>query len=125
MKTIRTGAYPTILAIAIALTLAFAVNANAQMGHGMMGQEMMMGDTDNPGSMKRDCPMGGPGMKMGMGHGMMGYHSLVGVEMEVKELKNGVTVTLTTDDKTKARKVQIMAEIMKLVKEMKELKMEK
>jgi hypothetical protein len=75
------------------------------------------------GMMGQGKGMMGPGMHM-MGKcmmcpekGMMGP----GVNVEVEKLKDGVAITYSSSDEKTARRLQIMAEMMKLRREMMEL----
>lgn len=70
----------------------------------------------------------GPGMgRMGMMHGhMMGGAGMMGgcpmmgadVAVKVEKIKNGATLTLTSDDPKVVRRIQIRAEIMRLMNEL-------
>ncbi|MEE9615199.1 MAG: hypothetical protein V3W31_09695 [Thermodesulfobacteriota bacterium] len=64
-----------------------------------------------------DCPLLGLGKGLGAGIGK-------GVEIEVTEVDDGVTITLRSDDKNTARRLQLTAEMMKLMREMMELRHE-
>lgn len=112
MKRIALG----FMVVATAWFLAdplFPADSNAQM-RGMMAPE--------------SCPKG-----MGMGmmpHGMGPGMSMCGwmlaadekVKVDIKELSDGVSITLRSDDKNTARKLQIRGQMMKLMQEMVELK---
>jgi hypothetical protein len=76
--------------------------------HMMCGREMgiagMCGQMMGGGAM-----MGGGPMMMG-GCPMMGP----GISLKIEKIKNGATMTLTSDDPKVARRIQIRAEIMRL-----------
>jgi len=74
-----------------------------------------------PGRMNRGKM--GPGM---MGPQMMGSHPMCplmapGAKVETKNLKNGIQVTITSDDAKTVTRLQKMAEIMRLTRELQEL----
>ncbi len=68
------------------------------MGKGMMGMMGMMG-------MHRMCPMMGKGVKM-----------------EIKELKDGISITYRATDPKQVKRLKIMGQMMKLMQEMMELR---
>ncbi len=78
------------------------------MQHGMMGAGPM-----SPGGM-------GPGPLMMGGHGMCPL-TAPGAKVETKNLKNGIQVTITSDDAKTVTRLQKMAEIMRLTRELQEL----
>jgi hypothetical protein len=81
-------------------------------GGGMMGGGSMCGGMGN-GMMMGGGMMGG-GMPMGgMGMGMMGGDARV----EVKNLEKGVTITISSTDPAKVKRLQKMAEAMRLMHE--------
>ncbi len=77
-----------------------------------------------------DMPMGGMMGKGMMGKGMMGMmgmHRMCpmmarGVKLEVKELKDGISITYRADDPKQAKRLKIMGQMMKLMQEMMELR---
>lgn len=74
------------------------------MGQGMMGQGMM----------------GMQGGRMGMQPGMMGMSPMMvpGAKVEVKSIGNGAVITITSADAKAARRIQILAEMMRLRQEL-------
>src|SRR3990172_1493886 len=81
----------------------------------------------------KTCPLeSGQGYGMGMmdRHGMggmgPGMHRMMAtsVDVDVKETKEGVTITLTTKDEKARKQLQLWAEMMKLMHEMMKLQME-
>lgn len=76
------------------------------MQHGMMGGRGMMGgmgrmDDLQPPHRMMHCPMMVPGAKV-----------------EVKSIDKGATITITSDDAKSARRIQKMAEMMRLMHEL-------
>jgi TusA-related sulfurtransferase len=69
---------------------------HGQRGMGMMGMGMMHGS-----GMTGACPMMGPG-----------------VAVKVEKIKNGATLTLTSEDPKMVRRIQIHAEILRLMHEL-------
>ena len=95
-----------------------------QPGTGMMGQSPMMrmgaGGMGNMGMMQ--------GMRMQPGAmsvrgGMMGSCPMMvsGANVEVKSIANGAVITVTSTNPKTARRIQIMAEMMKLRQELRSL----
>jgi hypothetical protein len=81
------------------------------MGPGMMGHDMM-----GPGMMG---PGMGRGMMGGMGMGMGGCPMLMpGIDVKVEKLKNGATLSMTSDDPKLAARIQKRAEIARLMHEL-------
>ena len=109
-----------VILATVALVVAMTIDAWAMMGKGKMGSM----DKDRP------CPMGMTGGMMGgMGAGMMGSgmgHHMLGtdVEIEVKDVSDGVSITLTSKDKLTVKRLRIIGEMMKLSRELKELMQE-
>jgi hypothetical protein len=114
-----------------ALTLVITVMVIALMVTGASAH-MHKGGMRGGGSAGMPCPMEqgmmGPGKGM-MGHGMHKMGQCMGmmgpgVNVEVKKQKDGVTITYSSDDEKTAKKLQIMAEMMRLRREMMELESE-
>jgi hypothetical protein len=83
-------------------------------GGGMMGGGSMCGGM---GMMGGGMGMGA-GMPMGGTMGMMGMGMMAGdARVEVKNLDKGVTVTITSADPAKVKRLQKMAEAMRLMHE--------
>ena len=74
------------------------------MGQGMMGRGMM----------------GMQAGRAGMQPGMMGMCPMMvpGAKVEVKSIANGAVITITSADAKAARRIQIMAEMMRLMQEL-------
>ena len=88
------------------------------------------------------CPCMGEGMQHGMQHGMMGGRGMAGgmgrmgdmqpprggmmhcpmmvpgAKVEVKSIDKGATITITSEDAKSARRIQKMAEMMRLMHEL-------
>lgn len=68
----------------------------------------------------RGWMMGGPGMMHGR-DGMMGggyCPNMMGDgKVEVKEIKNGISITITSDDKAEVARIQKHGQVMKLMHE--------
>ena len=72
--------------------------------------------------------MGMPQQNMGgMGQGMMGIQSgmmdfcpmmVPGAKVEVKSIEHGATITITSEDAKSSRRIQLMAEMMRLMHEL-------
>jgi len=78
-----------------------------------------MGETEGTGEMGRIMGIIG----MGMGMGMMGCPMMdEGVAMEVKKLDDGVSITYRSDDKDTRKRLQIMGDMMKLMREMMDIR---
>lgn len=97
----------TVLAMFLAAVMTTDVSAQMRgrmmdgMNGGMMGGGMMMG-------------------KMGMMPGcMLGGED---VDVEVKDLDDGVAITLRSSDKDTARMLQLRGEMMRIMQEMMELR---
>ncbi len=85
-----------------------------------MGQGMMMGGMGQ-GLMMGSPVMGGMGPATMQQHGsMMGFCPMMvpGAKMEMKNVDRGVTITITSDDAKAARRIQRMAEMMRLMREL-------
>jgi len=78
------------------------------------GMACMMGMMPN-----RSMGHMGQGM-MGMQPGMMGGCPMMvpGAKVEVKSLDKGATITITSEDTKTARRIQLMAEMMRLMHEL-------
>ncbi|HEV2387915.1 MAG TPA: hypothetical protein VGS20_11735 [Candidatus Acidoferrales bacterium] len=75
------------------------------------------------GQMRRMMGQGMMGMQaggMGMQAGMMGMRPMMvpGAKVEVKSIENGAVITVTSADAKAARRIQIMAEMMRLMHEL-------
>ena len=110
-----------VILAAVALVVAMTIDAWAMMGKGKMGSM----DKDRPCPMETAGGMTGE-MMGGMGAGMMGSgmgHHMLGkdVDVEVKDVSDGVSITLTSKDKLTVKRLRIIGEMMKLSRELKEL----
>ena len=87
--------------------------AGAPAGPGMMGGGSMCG------SMGMGMMGGGMGMGGGMAMGGMPMGAMMGVDarVEVKNVDKGVTITITSADPAKVKRLQKMAEAMRLMHE--------
>lgn len=89
--------------------------AGGAMSGGRMGMGPGMGKMmhGHGGGMMGGCPMMGGG-------GMMGGCPMMGADVAVKveKIKNGATLTLTSDDPKVVRRIQLRAEIMRLMNEL-------
>lgn len=98
-------------------TASGAAQQSAQpssMGRGMQGGMMGMG-------MMSQGKMGGMGQgMMGMQSGMMDFCPMMtpGAKVEVKSIEHGATITITGEDAKSARRIQLMAEMMRLMHEL-------
>lgn len=101
----------TVVALGIARAQQAASNPPVASGAacpcmqgGMMGQRM------------RGMPRGA----MGMGPEMMRLCPLMlpGTAVEVKDIDHGATITITSDDAKTARRIQLLAEMMRDMKEL-------
>ncbi len=88
---------------------------------GMMGQGPMM--RMGLGNMGMAGGMGMQARTMRVRTGMMGSCPLMvsGANVEVKSIANGAVITITSADAKTAKRIQIMAEMMKLRQELRSL----
>lgn len=113
----RVGILMTLV-MALFLTASLATDASAQMGR-------MMGSEERPmGMMGKGSGMGMMGGMMGRG---MGVHGCMlgmdeNVKVEVKELGDGISITLRSEDKSTARRLQIRGEMLRLMQELNKLR---
>ena len=102
-----------VILATVALVVAMTIDAWAMMGKGKKGSM----DKDRPCPMEMMGGMGAGMMGSGMGHHMLGKD----VEIEVKDVSDGVSITLTSKDKLTVKRLRIIGEMMKLSRELKEL----
>lgn len=71
----------------------------------------------------RGSMMGGPGMMSGRG-GMMGAgycpHMMGEGKVEVRDIKNGISITITSEDKNEVTRIQKHGQVVRLMHELDE-----
>jgi len=87
------------------------------MGKGMMGGQMMRGEV-----MRRQAMGMGGGMQMRGRMNGMGPMIPADANIVVKDIDNGVTVTVTSSDARTARRIQLMADMMRDMHELRSLR---
>ena len=114
-----------ITALVAAVTCAALIIASPAGASDTYRKKMMekdwsaRGETEGTGEMGRIMGIIG----MGMGMGMMGCPMMdEGVAMEVKKLDDGVSITYRSDDKDTRKRLQIMGDMMKLMREMMDIR---
>ncbi|HSD11115.1 MAG TPA: hypothetical protein VLF14_09035 [Candidatus Binatia bacterium] len=93
-------------------------STSAGAGHMMLGRGM--GSAGMCASMMGGPMMGGGAMMGGGPMMMMGGCPMMasGVTLKIEKIKNGATMTLTSDDPKVVRRIQVRAEIMRLMHEL-------